>query len=406
MILKFKSLISTTKFLIEKVFLRIRIKHLIEDLFNNILFYYRLFLQRQMVSKKKFIKNISNYYSENLDDIEYQNLVQKKKIKFTNEEKNFLDLNIICSKNIKKNKEKGYDQKEVFLCKLKNVKFFGHSGGLTKKKKSLLESTATLNRLRNYTRTVDSVLLIHRKMKGVYTSILHIENHVYYHFLIECVPRFYGISQIEESKINLIIPADTPNWQFEILKIFLDKRFKLIKINRNEVWRIENFYFSSLWHVDCSGYIPHELLAFLRKRIFDYYGINRNIERKRRLFLSREKIKQRHILNRKEFLELINKYDFEEIHPQDLTFKEQIELVNSAEIIIGVVGSAFTNIIFGTNLKLIEIFPPSRIVSHFMLLCKSLNFKHKYVIGYKENLKSNLYVDINEIEKLIKELLA
>ncbi len=405
MILKFKSLISTPKFLIKKIFVRIRIKHLIKDLYNNILYFYRLFLQWQMVSKKKFINNINNYFSENLDEIEFRKLVPRRKIKFNEEEKEFLDLNILCSKRIKNNKDKGYVQREVFLSKFKNVQFFGHSGGLVIGKKPLLESTCTLTRLRNYTFTVDSVLLKHRNMKGAYTSIMHIFNHVFYHFLIECIPRLYGILQIEELELNLIIPAYTPKWQFEILKIFLDKRFNLLPIRKNEVWELENFYFSSLWHTDCSAYIPRKLLDFLRIRVFNNYGIKTNIERKRRIILSREKLNRRSILNRKEFIELLEKYSFEDIHPQDLPFKEQVELFNSAEIVIGMEGSAFANIVFGTNLKVVVIFPSNYIGTHHLLFCKALGFIFRYIIGNDSTPQFDCKVNINELEKVIKELL-
>ncbi|KKK77742.1 hypothetical protein LCGC14_2850540, partial [marine sediment metagenome] len=196
----------------------------------------------------------------------------------------------------------------------------------------------------------------------------------------------------------------TPEWQLEILRIFLDKRFKLLPIEINEVWELEKFYFSSFWHVDCSAYIPSELVDFIRKKIFNHYGINPKIERKRRIIFSREKIIRRRILNRKEFLDLLERYKFENVNPQDLSFKEQVELANSAEIIIGMVGSAFANIVFGTNLKVIVIFPPSLIISHYLLFCKSLNFTYRYIIAHNENDKLDCEVNLKELEEILKEL--
>lgn len=405
MINNLKSMFSSIKFISKKIFSRISLKHFISDVYFSFLSYFRRYLQRRMVAEKKFIRSIFDYFSDKLDEIEYKKLAPRRHILFNEEEKQFLDLNIKCSKRIKRNKEKGYIQKEVFSCKFKNIKFFGHSGGFTFGKKPLLESTATLNRLRNYTFTVNTPLLIHRQMKGVFTSLMHIENHIYYHFLFEGIPRFYGILQIEEPEINLIIPENTAKWQIEIFKIFLDKRFKLLPIKKNEVWELENYYFPSFWHVDCSAYIPRELLNFFRNKIFEYYKIDTNIKRNRRLILSREKVKHRHILNRKQFLNLLKKYNFENVHPQDMTFKEQVELFNSAEIVIGMEGSAFTNVVFGTNLKVVVIFPSNYITTHWMLSSKSLNFTYKYTIGYNSTPKFDCKVDLDEVEKIIKELL-
>jgi len=384
---------------------KLPLKKYLKHVYKTLFFYYRFFLQKRIVGRKKYIASIKRHFSENLSEIEYQTLVPKRKVKFNEIDKKFLDEDIDCNILIKKNKDKGYIQKEVFFCKLRNVKFFGHSGGLAIGKKPLLESTCTLTRLRNFTLTVDSILLKHRKMKGVYTSIMHIFNHVFYHFLIENIPRFYGISKMEESKINLIIPRHTPKWQFEILKIFLDDRFRLMTIYPNEVWHLEDFYFSSCWHIDCSSYIPKELVEFVRNKVFTYYGI-KNKGKKRRLILSRAKMSTRRIKNREEFTILLKKYNFEEIHPQELSFKEQVEIFYSAEIVIGVAGSAFSNIIFSDNLKVIQIFPPDQIITHTMLFCKSLGFSFKYIIGYDENKRKDCKVELYQVEILIKELLG
>ncbi len=399
------SYISTIKYLIRRIFFyQVSLKHVFTDVFANFLHYYRIYNQRKLISKKKYIPSIKTHFSTNLEEINYRTLIPQRKIEFTESEKAFFNENIICSKLIKKNKDKGYIQREVFLCKFQNITYFAPTGTLAIKDKPMIETACTLTRLKTIAKTVDSLLLKHRKMKGVYTSIMHVYNHVYYHFLIENIPRFYGISKIEDPKINLIIPKDTPGWQLEILRIFLDKRFDLMPIEINEVWELEKFYFSSFWHVDCSAYIPRELVDFMRKKIFNHYGINPNIERKRKIILSREKIKRRRILNRKDFLDLLERYNFENVNPQDLSFKEQVELANSADIIIGMVGSAFSNIVFGTNLKVIVIFPPSLIISHYLLFCKSLNFTYKYIIGYNENKKFDCEVNLKELEEILKEL--
>ena len=397
--------ISTIKYLIKRIlFYQVSLKHAFTDIFTNFLHYYRIYKQRKIISKKKYIPNIKKHFFKNLDEINYRTLIPQRKIEFTESEKAFFDENIACSKLIKKNKEKGYIQREVFLCKFQNIKFFAPTGTLAIKDKPMIETACTLTRLKTIAKTVDSLLLKHRKMIGVYTSIMHVYNHVYYHFLIENIPRFYGISKLENPKINLIIPRETPEWQLEILRIFLDKRFKLLPIEINDVWELEEFYFSSFWHVDCSAYIPSELVDFIRKKIFNHYGINPKIERKRRIIFSREKIIRRRILNRKEFLDLLERYKFENVNPQDLSFKEQVELANSAEIIIGMVGSAFANIVFGTNLKVIVIFPPSLIISHYLLFCKSLNFTYRYTIGHNENDKLDCEVNLKELEEILKEL--
>lgn len=404
MVVKF--CISSIKLIIKRnFFYKVPQYHSLKNLYFYFLDIFCYYLQKRMVSKKKYILEIKKHFS-NLDEINYETLISPQKIQFNNIEREYLNENVSCSKIIKKNKDSGYTQREVFLCKLKNVKFFGHTGVLAIKDKPLLETASTLARLSTFVNSVDNIFLKHRKMKGVYTSIMHIFPQVFYHFLIESIPRFYGISKIKEEEINLIVPWPTRQWQFKILKIFLDKRFKLISIKKNEVWELETFYFSSFFDIDCSAYFPKKISDFMRNKVFTYYGIDtKNVERKRRIYLSRAKIGHRIIRNREGFLNLIKRYGFEEIHPQDLSFKEQVEIINSADIIIGMTGSAMSNLIFGTNLKVIILFS-DEIITHYLLMCKSLNFTYRQIIGYDFNKKHDCQVDLNNFEEILKELIT
>ncbi len=333
----------------------------------------------------------------------YIKLISPQKIQFTNIELEYLNENIACSKIIKKNKDRGYTQREIFLCKFQNIKFFGHTGVLAINDKLLLETACTLTRLSTIANSVDNIFFKHRKMKGIYTSIIHIYHYVYYHYLIESIPRFYGISKINEEEINLIVPWPAHKWQFDILKIFLDNRFKLIPIKRNEVWELENFYFSSFFHVDCCAYFPKKISDFVRNKVFNYYGIETmSIKRRRRIFLSRAKIGHRIIRNSESFIKLIKRYKFEEIHPQDLSFKDQVEITNSAEIIIGMTGFAMSNILFGTNLKVLIIFLPDQIITRYLLMCESLNFTYRQIIGHDLNNFHDYQVDLKMFEEILK----
>ena len=395
---------SKISFILKKISKELSFRHLFSSIYSILLRNYRYYLQKQMVSKKKFIPSIKQYFSKDLNEINYRTLIPKRKIEFTKEEKEFLNEDIACSKRIKNNRDKGYVQREVFSCRLKNVKFFGHSGVVVYDNKSLLDTACTLTRLYKFTRSVDNVFYKHKKMKGIYTSILGLFPFNFHHFLIENIPRFYGISKIKEETINIIISDEIRKWKIEILKIFYEKSFNFIPIRRNEVWELENYYYSSFFFIDCSIYYPKELLEYMRNKVFTHYGIIPK-ERNKRVFLSREKTGHRIIKNIVEFKNLLKKYDFEVIHPQDLSFKEQVEIFNSTEIVIGMMGSAFSNILFGNNLKVIIFFPPSAIITHYMLFCKCLNFPYRYIIGHDQNEIHDCNIDLSKAEELIKELI-
>ncbi len=91
----------------------------------NIVYKYLVYLQRRLIYKNRIILSIKKYFSKFIKDFEYNTIFPRSKISFNKREKRFLTEVIRCSIQIKDAKEEGVIQKEVFLCKLKNIKFHG-----------------------------------------------------------------------------------------------------------------------------------------------------------------------------------------------------------------------------------------------------------------------------------------
>jgi len=243
-------------------------------------------------------------------------------------------------------------------------------------------------------------------MKGTYSSILHLDwaKSNIFHWLIDCLPRLYALIRINEQNINLIYNANIDKKQLEMLNFFLNNRFKLTSIGSNEVWMIERYIFPSFTSNNCSGYLSKEYLDFIKERIIIGYSIDVS-DRNNRIYLSRKRVEKRKLLNEEVVFQLLQRYNFKRIYPDDLTFKEQVQIFNSAKIVISVHGAGLTNIIFSENLKVIELHPPKKIKTHYFMLSKALKFKYRYIIGYDLDKKLNFRVDLSKIEDVIKELL-
>ena len=379
---------------------------------------YFSYLQDRMIRKENYIISIKSKFLENLEEIEYKVLTPRYRIKFEEKEKEFLKL--LESSYIKEHPSfkirwvtcpppeeipKLSWQREIYTCALKNIKFFGRSGGFSLNNKTFVESTSTLARLRSV-HTVDNVFLKHKKMKGVYTSIMHyFGSYNHFHWLIDNLPRLYGILQIDEPEINIIIPETYNKLQLETLRILLDDRFKFIKIGNRDVWTLEKFYFSFFCAYDCSGYMPKKYIEFLRDKFIEAYDIDVK-EKKSRFYLSREKDKWRHLLNEEQVIIILKKYNFKVIHPKDLSIKEQISLFSSAEILVAPHGSALANLIFADSCKVLEIYPPFEVKGHFFMLGKALGLDYYVLKGNKQQENNNFEVDLVEFEEKIKEIVA
>jgi len=375
-------------------------KKLIQKLLDT---YLRLF-QKFMILRRHYIMGIKKYFINNLNEIKYNVLTPAFKIEFTKEEKTFLNEEIRCSKEIKKAALTGYIQKESFTCCFNNIKFIGASGGILYNNRGIVESAFNFSRF-SRVRMIDNFILKHRRMKGAYSSIIHYSRpYNHYHWLIDNIPRLYGLMKIEEPEIKLIVPSDINLLELNTLNAILDDRFKFVPIQQNEVWKIENFYFPSFCNDNCSGYMPKVYLDFVRKKITEGFAIkSTNLDK--RVYISRDLAIKKRVLNENKLVSLLNKYDFKRVFAEKLSFKEQVEVFNTAKIIISPIGAGLSNIIFSDNLKVIELMPPRFFGTHYFMLCKALGFKWDYIIGDYKDQNKNFKINLNSVEEKINKMI-
>ena len=92
------------------------------------------------------------------------------------------------------------------------------------------------------------------------------------------------------------------------------------------------------------------------------------------------------------------------IKPENFSFKKQVEIFNSADVIISLFGAAMMMLTFcNKKVKIIEIMPKNA-GNDFKNISEKLNFQHEQ-IKIKPNLKSStpqnglLFCDLNLIKK-------
>ncbi|MDE3749488.1 glycosyltransferase family 61 protein [Methylobacterium radiotolerans] len=93
---------------------------------------------------------------------------------------------------------------------------------------------------------------------------------------------------------------------------------------------------------------PKDILAGMRRALLDKIAMQGNDLRPngRRIFLSRRNFTQRQLVNESEINEDLSRFGFEVVHPEQLSFVDQIALYHSADVIVGSASSALTNCIF------------------------------------------------------------
>ncbi len=125
-----------------------------------------------------------------------------------------------------------------------------------------------------------------------------------------------------------------------------------------------------------------------------------------RLYISREKCHYRKLRNEAEIWPELEKQGFEKVFLEDLTLEQQIRKLQSADVVLGVHGAGFANVLFcrpGT--RIIEIQDPEDPNPHFYALAALLGLDYCLLIGDVDAAAESHFRDISVSQSALAGLL-
>jgi hypothetical protein len=105
--------------------------------------------------------------------------------------------------------------------------------------------------------------------------------------------------------------------------------------------------------------------------------------KRRRVFLTRNKNRARHLTNGAEIEAVAAGYGFEIVDTDRLTLDQQVDLFGGVEFIVGIHGAGLTNIMFRKSapLKLLEVMPGDYLQPHYYWLSRGLGHGYRCLAG-------------------------
>jgi len=200
--------------------------------------------------------------------------------------------------------------------------------------------------------------------------------HFFFNYLIHILTYMKNHSLIKETTylgISDQINERAPPFFKDVLKLFVN----IYIIQRNEI--IKPILIDAKTYRDRN--ILYDILSKLQAPI---------TKNKQKIVYIKRKGK-RYILNDDECINILNvrykdKYDIVVAELENMTFKEQIDLMNGCTLLIGCHGAGFTNICFmEPGSTLFELFPESFYVDCFKQMCYEKNINHFYLHGKSSN---------------------
>lgn len=220
----------------------------------------------------------------------------------------------------------------------------------------------------------------------------------YYHWTVECLPRLRSLEQyaVETgTRPTVFVPRNTSQWMLEWLSI-LGWETDVEPLSA-EVIEADELVVTS--HPEP---IPADC-EWLRER--GLKAVDRDVDKSsiRRVYISRTDATRRQVSNRNQLDSLLEEFGFETYVLGELTVSEQIELFASAEIVLAPHGAGLTNIIFGRNLSVVELFGPKKNTT-FYRLSKLCGHEYRSLECPSDGL--DIDVDLDTLRMVLNDLTA
>lgn len=209
-----------------------------------------------------------------------------------------------------------------------------------------------------------------------------------YFWITECIPRLLAVKEIL-SELTLIYPASWKNITYvnDTLKLF--PKLRIEPIPQDHHLFVKNLVMPEVkpW---TPMFIPDHV-SEVRKLFFDYLGPSRTTNDiiGKRIYISRKNANWRKFTDEDSVEALMNKFHFETICMEDISFLEQVRLMSKTTHLAAITGAGLANIWFmkktGGVLDMSnnEYKSSKKYKFHYHKLCNILSVS--YAVSFQQN---------------------
>jgi hypothetical protein len=162
----------------------------------------------------------------------------------------------------------------------------------------------------------------------------------YYHWMVDTLPRLL-VLQRHFPGCQLLVPEPTPAYVRQTAAMFGFER--LLPVSRGEVLQVPQLLLPEL--AAFPGYQDPELTRATREVVLKALGGSAQ-PGGRRIYVSRARQKLRRLVNEAALEPMLRQYGFETVFFEDLSFEQQVTLLQQTAVLVGVHGANLTNMLF------------------------------------------------------------
>lgn len=225
----------------------------------------------------------------------------------------------------------------------------------------------------------------------------------YYHWISDLLPRLYLIRNYLKTHTLLLPDYLNAEYMKETLKVFGVTNIHYY--SKNEYLKVPTLLVPE--RVTLSKDHDKQIMGQIRSLFFSYYNIpNVSItEAKRKVYVSRTKAHFRKALNEEEYLGTLKKLGYEICCFEDMSFREQLIFMSTANTIIAVHGGNLVNGLFmPEGSRMVELRPKPSLNNCYFSLAAANKMEYYYVMCEEIERPhfSDVVVPVSEFVKLLE----
>lgn len=240
-------------------------------------------------------------------------------------------------------------------------------------------------------------------------SLINAWNGNYFHWVTDMLPRVQAIllhQQIHNCKVKVLIEKDYKPYQKDSLLLLGIKEENIIYWEGKKTL-VKEFILPSFrkgWKDTEKVYRFNSMssLKWVRDTILSQKEFNNIYPPK--IYISRSKANGRHILNEAELLNILKDYNYHIYYLEDLSFEEQVVLFSKATHVISPHGAGLTNLCWGDNIKVLEIFSAKVFNNSFSEISRAYGHDYYCMEGEKSaglDWDSDILINIEQFKTLL-----
>ena len=230
----------------------------------------------------------------------------------------------------------------------------------------------------------------------------------YYHWTMECLPRIRLLERYgaETGRYpTLLLPPDPPGWVTESLSM-VDYAGDVARFGEGvaAVGTLVVPTFPDPTPAECE-WLRDRMRASASTGESEGTGGNDGAGDTgggERVYVARGDATVRRVANRDELQGVLDRYDIDTYLPGELSVREQVALFSRADLVVGPHGAGLTNVVFGEDLAVVELFGDKQIAT-FDRLAAALGHGYEYLEG--EGVGVDIRVDTDALDRRISRIL-